>query len=147
MALIRKILIIEDDIRTIKLMKYALKELSVDLPNLEHEIFYITDGEEALNYLLSPKQYKDYPLDKPDMIVLDLRLPTIDGLDVLKELRKNPKTAYTPVTIFTTSEQEQEIIDCYQTGANSFMVKPLDFEEFLDVIKTMIHYWLRVKKA
>lgn len=142
MSLIKRILFIEDDHRTIKLIKHALQ-----LPSEGDEVFFITDGEEALAYLGAIGAYKDYPLQKPDMIVLDLRLPTIDGLEVLKEIRKMDKLDHTPVNIFSTSTQSAEVTNCYKAGASSFIVKPVRFDDFSHAVQVLVNFWSIVRNG
>lgn len=111
--------------------------------NITNEVIIARDGVEALDLLLNPAStnpgYRQAP---PAVILLDLKLPRIDGLEVLRRLRANERTKYIPVVILTSSREEQDIINGYSLGANSYITKPVDFEKFVEAVRTLGMYWL-----
>lgn len=132
------ILLIEDNKMDIELTLNAFSEASLD-----NEIKVVTTGEEGISYLLGQGEFSDrkkYPL--PHLILLDLKLPGISGIEVLKIIKNTPKIKRIPVIILTSSKDEGDRILSYDYGANSYLVKPISFVEFLTVIKTLGNYWL-----
>jgi CheY-like chemotaxis protein len=128
------ILLIEDNPGDIRLTKEALKDIDKSV-NLSVAL----DGAEAINYLLKAKGHEGSTT--PDLILLDLNLPKKDGKEVLKEIKKNPDLLTIPVIILSTSNAEKDILECYQLHANSFINKPVDFDEFFEVINKLIEFW------
>ncbi len=122
----------QDEILTIK----ALKKNKV-----LNEIRVARDGAEALDVLFNPEA-SNYEPDLPQLILLDLQLPKIDGLEVLKQIKSNPKTKFVPVVILTTSREERDLLSGYESGANSYVRKPVDFHEFSEAVKSLGTYWL-----
>lgn len=111
--------------------------------NLANEIVVARDGQEALDYLFGEGQYSDRDTSiLPQVILLDLNLPKVDGLQVLERLRAEPRTRYVPVVILTSSNQEQDMIRSYDLGANSYVRKPVDFEQFLEAARQLGLLWL-----
>lgn len=111
--------------------------------NLANKLIHIDDGEEALQFIFSDGKYKDRKaLPHPKLILLDLKLPKIDGLQILKEIKSNPDTQAIPVVILTSSQEERDIVESYKLGANSYLVKPVNFESFAKAIADMGFYWL-----
>lgn len=132
------ILLVEDNRMDIELTLDAFNEVK-----LNNEIKIVTTGEEALSYLMGEKDYKDrtkYPL--PHIILLDLKLPGISGIEVLKRIKSTPIIKRIPVVVLTSSKDEGDLILSYDYGANSYLVKPISFNEFIKVIKTLGDYWL-----
>ena len=125
------ILLIEDNPRDEALTLRALKK-----SNIVNDIAIVRDGVEALNY------FSDENNLLPQLVLLDLKLPKIDGLEVLKQLRANPRTRGLPIVIFTSSSEEEDKIKSYQLGANSYVRKPVEFEQFLEATKQLGVYWL-----
>jgi CheY-like chemotaxis protein len=133
-----KILLVEDNLAHAELVMRNFEDHSV-----ANIITHAKDGEEALNYLFNRDQYADvesYPL--PHIVLLDLRLPKIDGLEVLKQLRETERTAKLPVIVLTTSAAEADAAKAYEYHANSYLVKPLDFDQFSKLMKDIGFYWL-----
>ena len=122
----------QDEILTIK----ALKKNKV-----LNEIKVARDGAEALDVLFN-QEAANYEKEVPQWILLDLKLPKIDGLEVLKKIRSNPKTKLVPVVILTTSKEDRDLLSGYESGANSYVRKPVDFNEFSDAVKSLGTYWL-----
>jgi len=127
----RNILLVEDNPDDAELTLRAFAK-----NNIANSVVHVSDGEEALTYLLSP----DNPL--PTLVLLDLKLPKVSGLDVLKRMRADPRTRRTPVVVLTSSNEERDLIASYDLGANSFVRKPVDFAQFLEAAKHLGLYWL-----
>jgi two-component system response regulator len=111
--------------------------------NLSNEIIVVKDGVEALDYLFGRGEFAgDEPPPLPAVALLDLKMPRKDGLDVLQEIRAHERTRYLPVVLLTSSKEEQDIIEGYRHGVNSYVRKPVDFEEFLKAVQSLGLYWL-----
>ncbi len=136
------ILLVEDNPDDIALALRALKK-----SNLGKEIVVARDGAEALDYLFGENGKGQNANALPQLIMLDLKLPKISGLEVLKQLRNDERTRYLPVVIMTTSNERQDIVNCYNHGANSYIRKPVDFAKFYDVIKQIGSYWLGLNEG
>jgi two-component system response regulator len=128
------ILLVEDNPDDEALTVRALKK-----NNIKNEVFVAHDGEEALDYLFHSQRD---PHTVPQLILLDLKLPKVDGLDVLRELRANEKTKLLPVVILTSSNEEQDRMKGYDLGANSYVRKPVDFNQFSEAVRQLGLYWL-----
>jgi CheY-like chemotaxis protein len=132
------ILLVEDNPSDIKLTKRALEQSQIT-----NELIVAEDGGEALDYLFGTGQYAGRDIRIiPAVVLLDLKLPRIDGLDVLKKIRANDLTSLLPVVILTSSDQEEDIITSYKLGANSYIRKPVDFNQFAEAVRTLGLYWL-----
>ena len=131
------IIIIEDNSYDAEL---AIKSLLKNI--ISNNILILDDGEKAMDYFLCKNEYSNRNIeDKPKLILLDLKLPKIDGLEVLKELKSNERLKNIPVVILSSSREEQDIINCYKSGANSYIVKPVDFHEIfrrIDIIGKLL---------
>lgn len=132
------ILLVEDNPDDELLTMLAFKE-----NNIRNETIIARDGAEALDYLFSRGKYdsKDMPT-LPQVILLDLKLPKVDGLEVLRQIRSNDLTRFLPVVVLTSSKEETDIVKSYELGANSYIQKPVDFEQFSQAIKQLGLYWL-----
>jgi two-component system response regulator len=138
----RPILVVEDNPDDEILMLRALKKNKIANP-----IVVARDGVEALDYLFGRGQYEGRnPSETPALVLLDLKLPKVDGFQVLKEMRADRRLKYIPVVILTSSNQDRDIIEGYDLGANSYVRKPVDFEEFVDATGKLGLYWLLVNK-
>lgn len=138
----KSILLVEDNPNDELLMLRALKK-----NNIANQVIVAHDGVEALDYLFGSGEYAERDLkDIPQLILLDLKLPKIDGLGVLKQIRANELTKYIPVVILTTSAEQKDIIDSYDLGANSYVQKPVDFNEFMTATQQLGLYWLVINK-
>ncbi|MEA3350643.1 MAG: response regulator [Chloroflexota bacterium] len=109
--------------------------------NIANRIDIVDDGEKALDYLFSRGDYQ-YKKPNPVLVLLDLKLPKVDGLEVLRQIRNDERTRYIPVVVLTSSKEEQDIVESYQFGANSYVQKPVDFVDFLEAVKNLGLYWL-----
>ncbi len=115
--------------------------------HLANRIEVVRDGQEALDFLFCEGNYADRdPDDMPVLVLLDLKLPKLDGIEVLRQIRSDPRTQLLPVVVLTTSRQEQDIIKSYQLGANSYIAKPVDFNEFMESVRQLGLYWLVINE-
>jgi two-component system, response regulator len=134
------ILLVEDSQDDIDLASYALRQ-----GKLVNSIFVVRDGEEALDFLFCRGTFSQREFDQPPKVVfLDLKLPKVDGLQVLKEIKSDPRTKTIPVVIMTSSREERDVIEGYGLGVNSYIQKPVDFEQFRATVKTLGIYWMVV---
>lgn len=132
------ILLVEDNPRDEALTLRALKKC-----NILNEVVVARDGVEALDYLLGTGTYAGRDITvMPQVILLDLKLPKVDGLEVLRRMRVDGRTARLPVVVFTSSSEEEDMISSYSLGANSYVRKPVDFEQFIEATKQLGLYWL-----
>ncbi len=131
------ILIVEDDPDDETLILRALKK-----HNIKNDINVARDGAEALDYLFKTGPYADRDGGNPAIVLLDLKLPKIDGLEVLRRIRADEKTKLLPVVILTSSDEQEDMIRGYDLGANSYVRKPVEFEEFSDAVGRLGLYWL-----
>ena len=131
-----RILLVEDDPNDVELILLALEN-----DNAIKRIDVVSDGVEALDYLLSEAPEAEAK-DLPGLILLDLKLPRVDGITVLREIRENPRTRPLVVVVLTSSAEHQDIRICYNLGVNSYLVKPLEFEHFMDVAQQLGSYWM-----
>ncbi len=134
----KTILLVEDNPDDVELTLRALEK-----HNIRNEITVVRDGAEALDYLFATSAYaKRDKSTMPAVILLDLKLPKIDGLEVLRRIRADERTKLLPVVILTSSKEEQDIINGYKLGANSYVRKPVDFSQFSDAVRQLGLYWL-----
>ena len=138
MATKKVILLVEDNLDDEMLTLRAMRK-----NNIANEIVVARDGAEALDYIFRTGKYEDRNiLDGLQVILLDLNLPKIGGLDVLKRIRSDERTALYPVVILTSSKEERDLVESYQLGANSYIRKPVDFNQFSEAIRQLGLYWL-----
>ena len=131
-----KILLVEDNPDDIELSLLAFKKYK-----FANQINVARDGQEALD-ILFPLEEKTDRVDLPDIILLDIKLPKIDGLEVLKKIKTDSKTKIIPVIILTTSQEDKDMIESYRLGVNSYIKKPVDFKRFVEVVKQLGLYWI-----
>lgn len=133
-----EILLVEDDPDDVELTLYALKK-----NNLGNHVHVVRDGAEALSFLFGTGVYADRRAgDVPKLILLDLKLPKVDGLEVLKVIRSDPRTRLIPVVMLTSSREERDVLAGYHLGVNSYIVKPVDFQQFTEAVREIGLYWL-----
>ena len=136
------ILLVEDNPDDEELTMMSFKK-----SGLVNEVVVMRDGEKAVQFLFAEGPYKDRnPAALPAVVLLDLKLPKLSGLEVLEQLRTNPLTKCVPVAILTSSSEEEDVINSYKLGANSFVRKPVDFNQFADAVKTIGLYWLLINE-
>lgn len=138
----KSILLVEDNPQDEKMTLRALKKV-----NLANDVTVVRDGQQAIDYLFREGEFagRDGP-DLPAIVLLDIGLPRLDGLEVLERLRADPRTASVPVAIFTSSDEERDRMRAYKYGANSFVRKPLDFADFAESVAKVGVYWLAVNE-
>ncbi|UGX91116.1 response regulator [Bradyrhizobium barranii subsp. barranii] len=136
MSELRRILIVEDDPRDVELTLTALDE-----HKLANEVVITRDGKEALDYLHRRGQFASRPEDNPAVILLDLKLPKVDGLEVLQQIRSDKQLKMIPVVVLTSSHEERDLLATYQLGVNAYVVKPVDFHEFVNAVKELGMFW------
>jgi CheY-like chemotaxis protein len=131
-----RILIVEDDPKDVELTLTALEEY-----NLANEVVVTRDGEEALDYLYCRGNFKMRTSDNPAVLLLDLKLPKVDGLEVLQQIKSDEKLRMIPVVVLTSSREERDMVASYKLGVNAYVVKPVDFHEFVNAIKELGVFW------
>jgi len=137
-----EILLVEDNPTDAELTMRALKR-----KNLANRLVWVKDGEEALNFIYAKAQFQDRdPEDLPRLILLDLRMPKVDGLEVLKEIKASERTRKIPVVVLTSSQQDKDLVESYKLGVNSYVSKPVEFDEFIEAVSTLGLYWMLINK-
>jgi DNA-binding response OmpR family regulator len=131
-----RILMVEDDSKDVELSLTALEEY-----NLANEVVVVHDGEEALDYLYCRGEFAQRTCDNPAVLLLDLKLPKVNGLEVLKQIKSDEKLAMIPVVVLTSSKEEKDMITSYKLGVNAYVVKPVDFHEFVNAIRELGVFW------
>ena len=132
----RRILLVEDDPKDVELTLTALEEC-----NLANEVVVARDGAEALDYLYCRGSFVDRPKDNPAVLLLDLKLPKVDGLEVLQQIKSDDNLRMVPVVVLTSSREEKDMVTSYKLGVNAYVVKPVDFHEFVNAIKELGMFW------
>jgi CheY-like chemotaxis protein len=133
---IARILIVEDDPRDVELTLTALEDYK-----LVNEVVIARDGQEALDYLYCRGQFHDRLNENPAVMLLDLKLPKVDGLEVLKQIKSDERLKMVPVVVLTSSHEEQDMLRSYKLGVNAYVVKPVDFHEFVNAVKELGMFW------
>jgi two-component system response regulator len=136
-----EILLVEDNPNDEMLALHAFNRQKI-----ANAIHVVRDGAEALEYIFCTGAYADRRIENPKVILLDLKLPKIDGIDVLRQIRSDPRTRLIPVVALTSSSEERDIIETYELGINSYIVKPVDFEQFNEVVRHLGYYWLLLNR-
>ena len=136
-----KILLVEDNVREVELVLAALAK-----DNLANEVVVARDGGEALDYLHRRGEFHTRPPDNPVVVFLDLKMPKVDGLEVLRQMQSDDELKTIPTVILTSSREEEDLARSYQLGANSYVVKPVDFQQFGDTIRQLGLFWAVVNE-
>ena len=136
MATLGRILIVEDDPNDVELTMTALSEY-----NLANEVVITRDGQLALDYLYCRGEFAGRPDDNPAVMLLDLKLPKVDGLEVLKRVKSDERLKMLPVVVLTSSHEEKDMMRSYKLGVNAYVVKPVDFHEFVNAVKELGVFW------
>jgi CheY-like chemotaxis protein len=131
-----RILMVEDDPKDVELTLTALEDY-----NLANEVVVVHDGEEALDYLYCRGTWATRAGDNPAVMLLDLKLPKVDGLEVLRQVKSDENLRLTPVVVLTSSREEKDMVASYQLGVNAYVVKPVDFHEFVNAIRELGVFW------
>ncbi len=138
-----EILLVEDNPDDVELTLHALRR-----ENLANHIHVARDGEEALDFIFCNGDHADRSFERPPrFVLLDLKLPKVDGMEVLKRLKADPRTSAIPVVILTSSKEERDLVKGYGLGANSYIQKPVDFQQFRETVKNIGLYWLLINQA
>ena len=133
---IKRILLAEDSARDVELTLEALSQ-----HNLANEVMIVEDGVEALDYLFRRGKYAMRDDLPPAVVLLDIKMPKMSGIEVLREIRAAPEFKSLPVVMLTSSREERDIVESYNLGINAYVVKPVDFQEFIDAVKTLGLFW------
>lgn len=136
MDIVGRILMVEDDPKDVELTLTALEEY-----NLTNEVVVTSDGEEALDYLYQRGKFHGRINGNPAVLLLDLKLPKVDGLEVLQQIKSDEKLNMIPVVVLTSSREERDMVASYKLGVNAYVVKPVDFHEFINAIKELGVFW------
>ena len=131
-----RILLVEDDPKDVELTLTALEEY-----NLANDLVVTRDGQEALDYLYCRGQYSARSSDNPAVVLLDLKLPKVDGLEVLHQIKSDDRLKMIPVVVLTSSREERDMMRSYQLGVNAYVVKPVDFHEFVNAVRELGVFW------
>jgi len=136
MSKLGRILLVEDDPRDVELTLTALQEY-----NLVNEVTVARDGQEALDYLYYRGQFSEREGSRPTVMLLDLKLPKINGLEVLQQVRSDAQLKLLPIVVLTSSHEEKDLVRSYQLGANAYVVKPVDFHAFVNAVRELGVFW------
>lgn len=131
------ILLVEDNTDDAELTLHALRKY-----HIANHIEHVRDGAEALDFIFRRGAFAGIAADRPKVILLDLKLPLVDGLEVLRRIKGDPETRMIPVVMLTSSREERDILESYRLGVNSYIVKPVDFDQFTDAVRQSGLYWL-----
>ena len=138
-----EILLVEDNVDDVELAVHALRE-----EKLANDITVARDGEEALDFVFCRGSHANRSFENPPrLILLDLKLPKVDGLDVLRAIKSDPRTKAIPVVIMTSSGEERDLVESYKLGVNAYVQKPVDFEQFRGVVKELGLFWLVINQV
>lgn len=133
---VKRILLAEDNVNDVELTLAALAH-----HNLANEVIVVKDGEEALDYLYCRGRFANRPNGNPGVLLLDLKMPKVDGLEVLKQVKSDPSLRSIPVVVLTSSREESDVVRSYNLGVNAYVVKPVDFHEFVDAVAEIGLFW------
>ena len=138
---IKRILLVEDDVNDRELTLAALTE-----HNIANEVIALRDGAEALDYLYCRGPFTERPPELPAVVLLDLKMPKVDGLEVLATMKGDPRLRNVPVVMLTSSREERDMVESYRLGVNAYVVKPVDFDAFLKAVRHIGYFWALVNE-
>ena len=141
-AEVKRILLAEDDPSDVELTLIALEE-----HKLANEVIVVSDGEEALDYLFQRGKFTDRPNGNPAVVLLDLKMPKVDGLEVLSAIRSDERLRSIPVVILTSSREQRDLVESYHLGINAYVVKPVNFEEFVNAVREIGLFWAIINES
>ena len=133
----KKILVVDDDSNDIELMLASLAE-----QNLANHVVVARDGAEALDYLYRRGQFADRPVENPVVVFLDLKMPKVDGMEVLRQVKNDPALKPIPIVVLTSSREDEDLVESYKLNTNAYVVKPVAFEAFIEVVKQLGLFWV-----
>ena len=139
---VNEILLVEDNPDDVELALHALKR-----NNILNPIVVARDGQEAMDYLNYEGKYTDSKHEKPALILLDLQLPKVDGIEVLRRIKESNSLKKVPVVILTSSKEEKDLVESYDLGVNSYIRKPVDFDQFVETVRYIGYYWLLLNES
>lgn len=139
---VNEILLVEDNPDDVELALHALKR-----NNILNPIVVARDGQEACDYLFHSGKYADSEHEAPALVLLDLKLPKVDGIEVLRKIKDSNALKKVPVVILTTSKEEKDLVESYNLGVNSYIRKPVDFDQFVETVRYIGYYWLLLNEA
>jgi CheY-like chemotaxis protein len=142
MSILGRILMVEDDPKDVELTLTALDEYK-----LANEVVVTRDGEEALDYLYCRGNFRTRSSDNPAVLLLDLKLPKLDGLEVLQQIKSDENLKMIPVVVLTSSHEEKDVVASYKLGVNAYVVKPVDFHEFVNAVKELGVFWALINES
>ena len=142
MSCLKRILLVDDSPQDVEMTLEALAE-----DHRENEVVALHDGAEALDYLFRRGEFAHRPEGHPAIILLDLKMPKVDGMEVLRQLKSDPQLRFIPVIVMTSSREEQDVNGCYQLGANAYVVKPAKFQKFVETVRHLVAFWLQTNEA
>ncbi|MGH8631046.1 MAG: response regulator [Burkholderiales bacterium] len=137
-----EILLAEDNSRDAEMTMRALRKI-----NFVNNVHWVKDGQEALDFLFSAGAYKDNPGRSPKLVLLDIKMPKVDGIEVLRRIKAEERTRTIPVVVMTSSNEERDVIDSYRLGVNSYIVKPVDFAAFVETVSKIGMYWILTNRV
>jgi CheY-like chemotaxis protein len=141
-AELKRILLAEDNANDVELTVTALRENHV-----VNEVIVVRDGAQALDYLYKRNEFVDRGGQNPALVLLDLKMPKVDGIEVLKQVKSDPAMRSIPIVVLTSSREEQDLVRTYDLGVNAYVVKPVDFHEFVDAVKLLGGFWAVVNET
>lgn len=141
MSPLKRILLAEDNKNDIELTLAALEEY-----NLANEVIVVRDGVEVLDYMFRRGQFADHPNGIPAVVLLDLKMPRLDGLEALRQIRAEARFKHVPVVMITSSREERDLVRSYELGVNAYVVKPVDFQKFVECIKQIGFFWALINE-
>jgi CheY-like chemotaxis protein len=141
-AELKRIVLAEDNANDVELTLTALRENHV-----ANEVIVVRDGAEALDYLYRRNGYATRPGGHPALVLLDLKMPKVDGIEVLRQVKADPALKQIPIVVLTSSREEQDLVRTYDLGVNAYVVKPVDFHEFIDAVKLLGGFWAVVNET
>ena len=136
MSSLKRILLVEDSVRDAEMALNGLADF-----NLANDVMHVRDGVEALDYLYRRSQFASHPEGAPALVMLDLKMPRLDGMEVLRRMKSDPGLKAIPVVVMTSSREEPDLVQAYELGANAYVVKPVKFHEFVDAVRQHGSLW------
>ena len=141
MPTLTRILLVDDSFRDAEMVTNAFEECG-----LAHKVVHVRDGADALDYLYCRGEFAERPEGNPSVVLLDIKMPRVDGLEVLRQMKADPVLQMIPVMLMTSSREERDLVEGYKLGANGYMVKSVNFQEFVEAVKRLGEFWAFVNE-